>query len=233
MTTRQQRVAARGRRLEGVAAAVTVLVAGALCAAALPDDGTAAQRPRPGLTTVADGVSRPQAVDAGLSRAEGRESPGAEAASPALPRSVPTHVRIPQLKADLEVFPAPAEKDGTPPVPAEDDAHRVAWYEHGPSPGEQGPALLVGHLDTHKGPAAFAGVGSLEPGAEVRVARADGSTVVFTVDSVEQYAKDRFPNDRVYGPTERPQLRLITCGGSWTKEEGYDANIVAFASLAS
>ncbi|MBW1604745.1 class F sortase [Streptomyces sp. JJ66] len=221
MTTRQQRIAAGGRRLETVAAVVTVLVAGALCAAAGPDGPGEERRARVGLTTLADGVSRPQAVDT--------ERPAAE--SVALPRSVPTRVRIPQLKADIEVFPAPAEKDGTPPVPDEGDADRVAWYEHGASPGEPGPALLVGHLDTEKGPAAFAGIASLKPGAEVRVARADGSTVVFAIDSVEQYAKDRFPNDRVYGPTQRPQLRLITCGGSWTKEEGYDANIVAFASL--
>ncbi|MBW1600313.1 class F sortase [Streptomyces sp. JJ38] len=222
MTTRQQRIAAGGRRLETVAAAVTVLVAGALCAAVPEGGGEKRDAARAsGITMVAEGVSRPGAVDA--------ESP--EADYPVMPRSAPTRLYLPQIGADIEVFGADAEPDGTPPVPDKDDADRAAWWRGGPSPGEQGPALLIGHLDSKKGAAAFAGVGSLEPGAEVVVERKDGSTVIFAVDSVEQYPKDDFPNERVYGPTENPQLRLITCGGTWTKKDGYDANIVAFASI--
>ncbi|MEE1929874.1 class F sortase [Streptomyces sp. TRM 70351] len=220
MTTRQQRIAARGRRLETAAAAVTVVVAGALCAA-VPAEDTARERRTAGLTMVADGVSRPEAVDT--------RPPLPEAGF--LPRAEPERLRIPQLGTDVAVYADDAEDDGTPPVPDEDDAERAVWYQGGPSPGEQGPALVIGHLDTDDGPAAFAGLGALEPGAEVRVDRADGSTALFTVDSVEQYAKDDFPNERVYGPTRTAQLRLITCGGDWSEEEGYDANIVAFASL--
>ncbi|WP_431782032.1 class F sortase [Streptomyces chumphonensis] len=223
MTTRQQRVAARGRRLETVAAAVTVLVAGALCAAVPAERGAERDDRGAGLTMVAEGVSRPDAVDT--------EPPEAEPF--VMPRSAPTRLSLPQLDADIEVFGADAEPDGTPPVPEKDDADRAAWWRGGPSPGQQGPALLVGHLDSVKGPAAFARIGSLKPGAEVVVEREDGSTVTFAVDSVEQYAKDDFPNARVYGPTKTAQLRLITCGGTWTKKDGYDANIVAFATIKS
>ncbi|UGY92730.1 class F sortase [Streptomyces gobiensis] len=224
MTTRQQRLAARGRRLETVTAAVTVLAAAILCAAVPADeDRTASQRRMKEQTQVAKGVSRPEAVDT--------RPPLSDPVQ--LPRSEPTRVLIPQLGTDIEVFAADAEDDGTPPTPDENDALRAAWYQGGPAPGEQGPALLIGHLDTDDGPAAFAGLGSLEPGAEIHVEREDGDTAVFTVDSVEQYQKDDFPNDRVYGLTRTPQLRLITCGGSWSQEDGYDANIVAFASLKS
>lgn len=222
MTTRQQRLAARSRRVEGVAAVATLVVAAALCAVvpanAERDEGGARMNDS---TQVAAGVSRPEAVDT-LPPLPDPE---------VMPRSEPKRLLIPQLNSEIEVFPADAEEDGTPPVPPKQDADRVAWYQGGPSPGEQGPALFIGHLDTDDGPAAFAGVGSLEPGAEIQIERDDHSTVVFTVDSVEQYQKDNFPNERVYGPTRTPQLRLITCGGSWSKEEGYDANIVAFASI--
>lgn len=222
MTTRQQRIALRGRRLEAVAVVATVTLAALLCGAvpAQETNGSGAERSSE-RTSVAAGVSRPEAVDTRP------PSPDPEA----MPRSEPTRVQIPQLDADIEVFGADVEKDGTPPVPEEEEADKVAWFQGGPSPGEQGPALLVGHLDTQEGPAAFAGVGSLRPGAEIRIQRDDRSTVVFTVDSVEQYEKDNYPNERVYGPTQTPQLRLITCGGGFTEEDGYDANIVAFASL--
>lgn len=223
MTTRQQRIALRGRRLEYVAVVATTLLAVTLCGAVPARDATGVSPERPSeRTSVAAGVSRPEAVDTRP------PSPDPQA----LPRSEPARVRIPQLGANLEVFGADAEKDGTPPVPDEEDADQVAWFQGGPSPGEQGPAILVGHLDTHEGPAAFAGIGSLRPGAEIRIERRDRSTVVFTVDSVEQYEKDNYPNERVYGPTQTPQLRLITCGGSFTEKDGYDANIVAFASLS-
>ncbi|MDK1473055.1 class F sortase [Streptomyces sp. 549] len=222
MTTRQQRLAARGRRMEGVAAVVTLAVAAALCAVVPANAGRDDNGGRSNESTqVAAGVSQPQAVDTLPPLPE----------LDVMPRSEPKRLIIPQLSSRIEVFAADAEDDGTPPVPPERDAERAAWYQGGPSPGEQGPSLFIGHLDTDDGPAAFAGVGSLQPGAEIRVERDDRSTVVFTVDSVEQYRKDDFPNERVYGPTRTPQLRLITCGGSWSKEEGYDANIVAFASL--
>lgn len=223
MTTRQQRLAVRGRRLETVAAAVTVLVAATLCAAVPAPEGDDGRTRASGSerAQLSRGVSRPHAVDTRAPLPE----------PDVVPRSVPTRVSIPQISTDIEVFPAGPEKDGTPPTPDEKDAHRAAWYKDGPAPGEQGPALLVGHLDTKEGPAAFAGLGSLKPGSEVRIEREDGADVVFTVDSVEQYQKDNFPNERVYGPTRTPQLRLITCAGNWTKENSYDANIVAFASL--
>lgn len=221
MTTRQERLAVRGRRLETVATAVTVLAAVVLCGAVPPAPEDVDRRAANELTQVAKDVSRPQAVDTRPPEPEPEE----------VRRSEPTRVYIPQIDTDVEVFAADAEEDGTPPAPDEEDAQRAAWYRGGPSPGEQGPALLLGHLDTKDGPAAFARLGTLRPGAEVHIELDDGNSVTFAVDSVEQYPRTDFPDDRVYGPTRTPQLRLITCGGNWTEKDGYDANIVAFASL--
>ncbi len=116
----------------------------------------------------------------------------------------------------------------TPPV---DNPELVGWYEAGPSPGEAGTAVVVGHLDTATGPAVFAGLGDLRPGRHVEARRADGRTAVYTVDAVRTYDKARFPSQEVYGARKRPELRLITCGGVYDRKTGYRSNVVVFAHL--
>lgn len=212
---RQQRFTVHARRLQAAGVAVAALLAVVLCSLALlrGEAGTAA------APAVPEEAARPQAVQ---TAGEGQRP---------LPRSRPTRVSIPKLKKEVRVQPAGLSPDGSPPVPDEQHAMQAAWYSGGPAPGERGAALLVGHLDTDDGPAAFAGLGSLRPGAAVRVTREDGVTARFIVDSVEQHPKSSFPSERVYGRTRSPQLRLITCGGRYTKSDGYDSNIVVFAHL--
>ncbi|WP_458243249.1 sortase domain-containing protein [Streptomyces sp. MAI_2237] len=100
-----------------------------------------------------------------------------------------------------------------------------------PSPGEQGTAVVVGHLDTRTGPAVFAALGELGPGHLVELRRADGHSAFCTVDKVRTYAKAHFPNGEVYGARGRPELRLITCGGTYDRRTGYAGNTVVFAHL--
>ncbi|WP_227869908.1 class F sortase, partial [Streptomyces otsuchiensis] len=211
--TRPQRLAPRSRRMEAAAVAGSVL----LCLL------VGAVAPTPG--------SQNREAQASAAGETGSAAPDGEVDGSAMDRSDPTRIRVPQIGIDVEVFGADLDPNGGPPSPAEEDAMRAAWYAGGVSPGENGSSLIVGHLDTLTGPAAFAGLGMLEPGGTIEVDREDGSTAVFTVETVEQYPKEDFPNDRVYGATEDPQLRLITCGGRWTADGGYDANIVAYARL--
>ncbi|MEV1006587.1 class F sortase [Streptomyces sp. NPDC049881] len=236
-STRHQRLALRTRRWETLAAVATVTatVAAGLLATG-PDD--AGVREARSSSDIADGVSRPGAVDApgaapdaGSTADLGAVGQPSAFVAPPLARSVPERIHIPQLGTDVEVFGAALGTDGGPPSPAEEDAMRAAWYSGGVSPGEQGAAIVVGHLDTYTGPAAFAGLGQLRPGENIEIEREDGQTAVFTVDSVEQYPKSDFPDERVYGAVGTPQLRLITCGGRWTQDGGYDSNIVAYARL--
>ncbi|NJQ17534.1 class F sortase, partial [Streptomyces bohaiensis] len=211
--TRPQRLAPRSRRMEGAAVVGSVM----LC---LLVGAMAPGSEKHGDETRASAGAQAPAPDA-----------GAEGSGETLARSEPTRIRVPHIGIDVEVFGADLDPDGGPPTPAEEDAMRAAWYAGGVSPGENGASLIVGHLDTMTGPAAFAGLGMLEPGGRIEVDREDGTTAVFTVEAVEQYPKQDFPNDRVYGATDDAQLRLITCGGRWTSDGGYDANIVAYARL--
>jgi sortase family protein len=236
---RQQRLAVRSRRLE-VAAALAAATAGLLAGLYAPGSPGDAVREARASSSIADGVSRPGAVDAPADAPDvgstadlapisaGR--PPTMVAAP-LRRAAPLRIRIPQIGTDAEVFGADLSPDGGPPTPSEADAMRAAWFAGGVAPGESGAAILVGHLDTYDGPAAFAGLGSLRPGETIEIDRDDGGTATFAVDSVEQYPKTDFPDQRVYGAVSTPQLRLITCGGRWTHDGGYDSNIVAYAHL--
>jgi hypothetical protein len=235
---RQQRMAVRSRRLE-VAAVVAAATMGLLAGVYGPGAGEGVREAR-ASSSIAEGVSRPGAVDAPADAPNSGSTAGLDpisAGQPSsyvaapLPRSFPLRIRIPQLGTDAEIFGADLAPDGGPPTPSEADAMRAAWYAGGVSPGENGAAILVGHLDTYDGPAAFAGLGQLRPGETIEIDRADGTTAVFAVDSVEQYPKTDFPDLRVYGAVDSPQLRLITCGGAWTTTGGYDSNIVAYAHL--
>ncbi|MFC8456583.1 class F sortase [Streptomyces sp. NPDC057242] len=148
-----------------------------------------------------------------------------------LPRSRPTAVAVPAITIEAPVTDLDLDKKGQLATPPADNPSIVGWYAKGPTPGERGTAVVVGHRDTLTGPAVFLNLGVLNPGNTVRVARADGKVAVFTVDRIKTYAKDDFPDEEVYGATGRPELRLLTCGGAFDRKTGYEANIVVFAHL--
>lgn len=151
--------------------------------------------------------------------------------APPLPRSRATRLAVDYLEVDAPVMDLRLDREGKLPAPPDDDPNLVGWYAGGPSPGEQGTAVAVGHLDTDSGPAVFAGLTELKRGRRVEIRRADGRTAVYAVDAVKKYEKDRFPNREVYGARGRPELRLITCGGSYDRKNGYSGNVVVFAHL--
>lgn len=111
------------------------------------------------------------------------------------------------------------------------DADNPGWFAPGAAPGEFGPAVIAGHLDDRSGPAVFYRLSQLEPGDRVRVIPRRGPVRVFEVERVVSVDKDDFPTDAVYGPTTRPELRLITCGGRYDDTEGYVRNTLVFAHL--
>lgn len=116
---------------------------------------------------------------------------------------------------------------------APEDYGIAGWYTDGPEPGEPGPSVIAGHVDSRSGPAVFYRLKELQAGETVVVEGENGSTVEFEVEGVEQYPKDAFPTERVYTRTEQPTLRLITCGGSFDRDErSYRDNIVVFATIA-
>lgn len=140
-------------------------------------------------------------------------------------------IRIPSISVDAPVMTVGLDAQGWIDAPPPQDRNLAGWYLNGISPGQQGSAVIVGHVDNAQGPAVFYGLGSVQKGSRVEVARYDGRTAVFEVYGVEVFSKNTFPGSRVYGDTGHPELRVITCGGGYSKGRGYDGNVVVFARM--
>ena len=107
----------------------------------------------------------------------------------------------------------------------------AGWFTGSPRPGAVGSSIIVGHVDSKSGPGIFFRLPELKKGDDVYIKRSDGSTAEFRVTEVQEYPKDHFPTDRVYGPTPDAELRLITCGGTFDSVTGhYLSNIIVYAS---
>ncbi|MEU6370679.1 class F sortase [Streptomyces sp. NPDC046931] len=165
------------------------------------------------------------------------DSPGALSAGytgpDALRYSGAVRVGIPALRIDARVIPVALDTSGWVDAPPPDDPNLAGWFTGAPSPGEKGTAVLVGHVDNSQGPAVFYGLGRLRKGDQVEVRREDGRTAVFKVYGVEVFSKANFPGARVYGSKGVPELRVITCGGAFSEQNGYAGNVVVFARLAA
>ncbi len=143
----------------------------------------------------------------------------------------PVGIRIPAIDVAADMIALGLRDDGTIDVPS--DYAQTGWWADGPEPGEQGPAVVLGHVDSRSGPAVFFSLTELQPGDEIVIDRVDGSSVAYRVDRIEQHAKDEFPTEAVYGDTDDPQLRLVTCGGDFDRSvRSYDDNVVVFATRA-
>ncbi|MFD5604184.1 class F sortase [Streptomyces sp. NPDC127064] len=150
-----------------------------------------------------------------------------------LPFSAVDRVRIPAIRVDAPVMPVGLDPDGWVGAPPPEDPNLAGWFTGAVSPGEKGTAVVVGHVDNKQGPAVFYGLGALKKGNRVEILRHDGKTAVFEVYGIEVFEKSHFPGDRVYGSKGDPELRVITCGGGFSKQNGYDGNVVVFARLVS
>ncbi|WP_330336506.1 class F sortase [Streptomyces sp. NBC_00557] len=147
--------------------------------------------------------------------------------------SAAARVRIPAIRVDAPVMPVTLDKDGWIGAPPPENPELAGWFTGAVSPGEEGTAVIVGHVDNQQGPAVFYGLGNLRKGNRIEVLRKDGKTAVFETYGVELFSKNGFPGDRVYGSKGTPELRVITCGGGFSKQHGYDGNVVVFARLVA
>ncbi|MFF2774574.1 class F sortase [Streptomyces sp. NPDC058052] len=151
----------------------------------------------------------------------------------ALPASAPLSVTIPSIGVDAPLGRVGLDADGWIEAPPPEHPGRAGWYSGAVTPGEPGTAVVVGHVDTPAGPAVFHALGALTRGRAIEIHRADGRTAVFTVHAVELVPKDAFPADRVYASAGTPELRVITCGGPYTRAGGYTGNVVVSARLTA
>jgi sortase (surface protein transpeptidase) len=148
-----------------------------------------------------------------------------------LPHSEPTKLMIPAINLETDLIQTGAQADRAIQMPDRYDV--AAWYTGSPTPGELGPAIIVGHVDNYKGVAVFWPLRDLKLGDTITVSRADGTTASFRVTDVKQFPQSNFPSQEVYGRINYPGIRLITCGGQFNSQTGqYEDNIVVFGSLA-
>lgn len=148
----------------------------------------------------------------------------------ALQKSEPTELSIPDIGLSTSLTSVGKQPDDTLEVPK--DASIPGWYRLSPTPGEIGPSIIVGHVDSPEGPAIFWRLREMKTGQIISLKRKDNTTISFKVTEVLQFEQNNFPTERVYGNTDHSALRLITCGGAYNRLTGsYSHNTVVFASL--
>ena len=207
--SRPDRIASRTGRVASVLTTmIVVLLAGvALVAVVTSAHGPSAARSGP--TTVAVPADAPSV------------------ALP-VPSSAPTGIEIPAIGVTRDsIMELGFNEDLSLQVPP--DAATVGWFSKGAAPGASGPAVFASHINYAGKKGGFADIGQLASGDDVVVHRADGTSVVFVVDRVERASKKAFPTAAVYGPTTRPEIRLITCGGTFdASTRNYEDNVIVF-----
>ncbi|MFF9202637.1 class F sortase [Streptomyces sp. NPDC014986] len=180
----------------------------------------------------AHGPHAPPAVSAAPSGPAASSPAAGEPRGRHLPRSEPTRLLVPDIDVDAPFTGLALNGKGQLEPPPPHHTNLVGWYAKGVSPGERGTAIIAGHVDTATSPAVFARLGELDKGDRFRVLREDGSTATFVVDETESFAKDDFPDERVYADTPDAQVRLITCAGEYDRAaKDYTENLVVFARL--
>ena len=163
-------------------------------------------------------------------RAEQGVGPRVPAAAVQESAALPVTLGVPDLEITTRLIGLRKNRAGALQVP--EDAQRAGWYSQGPVPGDAGPAVIVGHVDSYRGPGIFHRLRTLKPGQQVKVRRSDGKLATFVIREVKEYGKRDFPTAKVYAGDGKATLRLVTCGGEFDrKSRSYRSNIVVFADL--
>jgi sortase (surface protein transpeptidase) len=221
-------------RVAGLAV-LLVLVGAVVLAVGIRAQRHAPQPPASAAIPYSSAVPSPRPVTPTTPGTTVAPRPSTTVTGPILPASVPTSLDIPAIGVHSPLVQLGLNPDHSVQVPPLARDSHAGWYKYSPSPGQLGPAVLLGHVDSAEyGPGVFFELGALRPGQTLSVTRADRRVAVFRVDRVVSYPKDHFPTFEVYGNTDHAALRLITCGGKFDfSTHNYESNIVVYASLIS
>ncbi|MHA7191828.1 class F sortase [Arthrobacter sp. MDT2-16] len=196
--------------------------------------GTDAPGPAPASPAASSPASTPTPSTASPAPA----APPAPAVSPAvdapavLPASAPVTLEIPSIDVRTDLLSLGLRENRSLKVPPDGPGAPASWYNQSPTPGDRGPAVMLGHVNaTDGGKGVFADLRALRTGDRINVIREDGTTAVFEFQRGEAYEKDEFPTLTVYGNTPGSELRLITCDGYNPDTGEFDDNYVVYATL--
>lgn len=213
--------------LAASAATAAVLVAWTVAAIASPLSSASEPDAHPAASAPVEATPSPVSpLSAG-----GLQDPARDAEATAATDAEPTRLRIPAIGVDSALEDIGIDASGALAAPADYD--RVGWFSAGVGPGQVGPAILAGHVDSPTGPAVFLRIGELVAGDEVLVELSSGATLTFEITGAQQSAKAAFPTSAVYSGVPRPELRLITCAGAFDRSIGhYTDNLIVYAALS-
>lgn len=196
--------------------------------------GRAAPPPMPVATTP---PPEPITTPVGSSRDRmASPSPPRESTPPLSTNARPVRIDIAAIGVAAPLVAVGNAPDGTIGVPPPKKPYLAAWYKYSVTPGRPGRTVIVGHLDSRFSrsyTAVFYRLGALKRGEKVTVRRADDVVVEYVVDGASLQSKEEFPADQIYGKSERSELRLITCGGTYKKGTGWSSNIVVYGHMVS
>ncbi|RCG31909.1 class F sortase [Sphaerisporangium album] len=225
--------------LAAVAGVVTVVV-GLLFMVNAPDEyGLANSRtPLKLQAQPSTGGLAPSVGPGGLGQPLTQAVPSAPPPVPSLPPappmqpSSPKRLIIKKLGINAPIKPVGTDKQGAIETPPINNPNLVGWYRYGPTAGQSGPAVMLGHKDTTSRAAVFSRLHEMQYGDTIEVTRMDGTVAIFTVGGIEQADKQTFPTNRVYGNADAAELRLITCGGTYNRVTGhYVDNVIVYARM--
>jgi sortase (surface protein transpeptidase) len=195
-----------------------------------------------GFATACFAVAGARAFEAGRPSQTQRALPvpGAEAVAQAATRMAPAvngqmprpvRINIPAIRVSAPVIPLHLTRNRTLQVPS--TVTQTGWFVGGPEPGETGAAVIVGHVDSYRGPGVFYRLRALHRGDVIKVTLKNRATLRFVITGFREVPKKRFPTKLVFGRTRYPSLRLITCDGAFDHATGhYVDNYVVFAKLS-
>lgn len=219
---------ARPRLPLGRARVVTLTAGAVLCVSAVVGGWAAL-----GHDSNTAAVTSPSTVIPSATHTSATPSPAATSASAsATPDAVvrPVSLDIPSIKVHTTLQMLNLDASGALQPPT--NLTQAGWYTGSPVPGQNGPSVIAGHVDSVSGPAVFFELGSLKPGDAVTIGLSSGHSVTFYATSVGRYSKTQFPTEAVYGARPDPELRLITCGGGFAAGHYLD-NVVVYATEAA
>ncbi|MDH2427067.1 class F sortase [Sphaerisporangium sp. TRM90804] len=224
--------------LAAVAGVVTVAVGMLLMAGAPEEYGLSDARTPLKLQAQPTAGGLPPTVGPGGDGVLAQAAPTASAPlaplppAPAMQPSTPKRLIIKKLGVNAPISSVGTDRKGAIQTPPINNHNLVGWYRLGPTAGQAGPAVMLGHKDTNTRTAVFSRLPELRYGDTIEVLRMDGTVAIFTVGGVEQADKQTFPTNRVYGNAEAAELRLITCGGQYNRTTGhYTDNVIVYATM--
>lgn len=228
-------MAAPSNRPQAALSAVSLLVLAALaltgCGAAATGEAPPSSAPSAAASGQASGRASGKAESPTAAPKPAGQSP-APSPPQKKPAAAPATAEIPVIRVKSPLIKLGLRPNRSLEVPPDGPGAPAGWYSGSPSPGETGPAVLLGHVNaTGGGPGVFADLRALKNGAEIKVTREDGSTASFAVYRAAAYSKNSFPTLEVYGNTKASELRLITCDGYDAATGEFDDNYVVYAKL--